>query len=42
MEHLLKRVGFEVENVYGDFYRQKLQDDSPHMIWLARKLNEHQ
>jgi SAM-dependent methyltransferase len=42
MEHLLKRVGFEVENVYGDFYRQELQDDSPHMIWLARRPNKYQ
>jgi SAM-dependent methyltransferase len=42
MEHLLKRAGFEIEHVYGDFNRQELQDDSPHMIWLARKPNEHQ
>lgn len=42
MEHLLKRAGFEVEHVYGDFDRQELQDDSPHMIWLARKPNENQ
>lgn len=42
MEHLLKRAGFEVERVYGDFNRQELRDDSPHMIWLARKPNEHQ
>lgn len=39
MEHLLKRAGFEVEHVYGDFHRQELGDDSPHMIWLARKPN---
>jgi len=39
MEHLLKRAGFDVEHVYGDFYRQELKDDSPHMIWLARKPN---
>lgn len=38
MEHLLKRAKFEVEQIYGDFYRQELRDDSPHMIWLARKL----
>jgi SAM-dependent methyltransferase len=37
MEHLLRRVGFEVEYVYGDFDRQELSDDSPNMIWLARK-----
>jgi hypothetical protein len=42
MEHLPKRAGFEVEHIYGDFQRHELQDDSPHMIWLARKPNEHQ
>ena len=40
MEHLLMRAGFEIEDVYGDFYRQELKDDSPHMIWLARKVVE--
>jgi ubiquinone/menaquinone biosynthesis C-methylase UbiE len=42
MEHLLKRVGFEIEHVFGDFNQQELRDDSPHMIWLASKPNEHQ
>lgn len=42
MEHSLKRAGFEVEHVYGDFDKQELQDESPHMIWLARKPNENQ
>ena len=37
MEHLLKRAGFEIEQVYGDFSRQELQDDSTEMIWVARK-----
>jgi ubiquinone/menaquinone biosynthesis C-methylase UbiE len=41
IEHLLKREGFEIEHIYGDFYRQELRDDSSHMIWLARKPNEH-
>lgn len=41
MEHLLKRAGFEVEQVYGGFERQALQNDSQHMIWLARKPNAH-
>jgi SAM-dependent methyltransferase len=36
MEHLLARSGFQVEGVYGDFYRADLQDDSSEMIWLAR------
>jgi ubiquinone/menaquinone biosynthesis C-methylase UbiE len=41
MEHLLRRAGFEVEQVYGDFYRHDLQDDSPHSLWLARKPPQH-
>jgi len=36
MEHLLARVGYVVEAIYGDFYRQELQDESPDMIWVAR------
>lgn len=36
MEHLLKRAGFEVDDVYGDFFRQELQDESSEMIWVAR------
>jgi ubiquinone/menaquinone biosynthesis C-methylase UbiE len=36
MEHLLARAGFAVEAVYGDFYRQELQDVSSEMIWVAR------
>jgi hypothetical protein len=37
MDHLLARVGFEVEAVYGDFFRHELQDDSSGMIWVARR-----
>jgi hypothetical protein len=37
MEHLLARVGFEIGAVYGDFFRHELGDDSPSMIWVARK-----
>lgn len=36
MEHLLALAGFQVEAVYGDFYRDKLADDSEEMIWVAR------
>jgi SAM-dependent methyltransferase len=36
MEHLLARAGFEVEALYGDFYRHALQDTSSDMIWVAR------
>lgn len=39
IEHLLKRTGFEIEHIYGDFDRQELQANSSHMIWLARKPN---
>ena len=35
MEHLLARTGFKVDSLYGDFSRQKLQDTSPDMIWIA-------
>jgi SAM-dependent methyltransferase len=36
MERLLARVGFAVENLYGDFFRNPLQDESSNMIWVAR------
>jgi len=36
MEHLLARVGFEVEAVYGDFFRRELKDESADMIWVLR------
>jgi SAM-dependent methyltransferase len=36
MEHLLSRTGFEVEALYGDFFRHELQNTSPDMIWVAR------
>ena len=37
MKHLLARVGFEVEALYGDFFQHDLQNTSPDMIWVARK-----
>jgi SAM-dependent methyltransferase len=37
MEHLLAREGFEIEAVYGDFFRHELQNESPSMIWVVRK-----
>jgi SAM-dependent methyltransferase len=37
MEHLLARTGFEVEGVYGDFFRGKLEDGSQDMIWVAQR-----
>lgn len=36
MEHLLKRVGFSIEAVYGDFFKSKLASGSEQMIWVAR------
>ncbi|MGE5249569.1 MAG: class I SAM-dependent methyltransferase [Bacteroidota bacterium] len=37
MEHLLARTGFCVDDVYGDFFRNPLQDKSSDMIWVAHK-----
>ena len=37
MEHLLARTGFEIQAVYGDFFKSELKDDSSDMIWVARK-----
>jgi ubiquinone/menaquinone biosynthesis C-methylase UbiE len=34
MEHLARRVGFEVEAVYGDFLRNSLREDSAEMVWV--------
>jgi SAM-dependent methyltransferase len=36
MEHLLNRVGFSIEAVYGDFFKNKLTAQSGQMIWIAR------
>jgi SAM-dependent methyltransferase len=35
MEHLLGRVGFAVQAVYGDFLRGPLVDTSSEMVWVA-------
>lgn len=37
MEHLLARTGFEIEALYGDFYKNELNDESSEMIWVARR-----
>jgi hypothetical protein len=37
MEHLLALTGFEVEAVYGDFFKGELVDESEEMIWIAKK-----
>ena len=39
MEHLLERAGFEMDHLYGDFYRGELQNDSTEMIWIASRGN---
>ena len=36
MEHLLKRTGYAIEAVYGDFFKNALTDESEQMIWVAR------
>jgi ubiquinone/menaquinone biosynthesis C-methylase UbiE len=36
MEHLLNRMGFCIEAVYGDFFKNELVSESGQMIWLAR------
>lgn len=28
-------AGFSVEAIFGDFYRNKFGNNSPHMIWVA-------
>jgi hypothetical protein len=37
MIHLLSRAGFEVQEVFGDFERSPLVDDSPRMLFIAGK-----
>jgi len=37
LEHLLARGGFRVMDVFGDFDRSPLRDDSPEMIFVAEK-----
>lgn len=37
VEHLLARTGFRIVQLYGSFARTPLADDSPEMIFIARK-----
>ena len=37
VEHLLARCGFTTEHVFGDYDTSELCDDSPEMIFVARK-----
>jgi ubiquinone/menaquinone biosynthesis C-methylase UbiE len=34
-EHLLNLLGFQFQAVYGDFFMDQLDDDSPEMVWVA-------
>jgi SAM-dependent methyltransferase len=36
-EHLLARAGFRVAELFGDFTRSLLRDDSPEMIFVAQR-----
>lgn len=37
VEHLLALAGFRVEHLYGWFDGDPFGDDSPEMVWVARK-----
>jgi hypothetical protein len=37
MEHALHRAGLEAIEVYSDFERRLLRDDSREMVWIARR-----
>lgn len=36
VQHLLARAGFQVSELFGDFTRAPLRDDSPEMIFIAK------
>lgn len=36
VEHLFHRAGFQVEAVYGDFFRHELSDTANEMIWCVQ------
>jgi hypothetical protein len=38
VEHLLARCGFRVAELYGDFDRSPLRDDSKEMLFIAEKI----
>lgn len=40
VEHLLGRCGFKVVELFGDFDRSPLRDDSPQMIFVAEKCED--
>jgi len=36
MVHLLRRTGYVIDAVYGDFFRHELQKDSSEMVWVVK------
>ncbi|MCK9486221.1 MAG: class I SAM-dependent methyltransferase [Dehalococcoidia bacterium] len=38
MEHLLRRCGYEVDALYGDFDRSAFGEASPEMVWVAHRV----
>ena len=36
IEHLLKLAGFDVKNLYGNFYKTKFKNNSPEMVWVVK------
>jgi len=38
VEHLLARCGFEVRELFGDFDKTPLSDDSPEIVFVAEKI----
>jgi ubiquinone/menaquinone biosynthesis C-methylase UbiE len=40
MEHLLARSGFRIIDLFGDFDRSPLSDNSPEMVFVAEKCEE--
>jgi len=42
VEHLLARCGFRALNLFGDFDKSPLRDDSPEMIFVAEKVGNVQ
>ena len=37
VEHLLERCGFKVVELFGNYDRSPLRDDSPEMVFIAEK-----
>jgi hypothetical protein len=37
MEHLLARTGFDSRSVYGDFFKNPLDENSSEMVWVAKR-----